>query len=70
MRFYFLSFIFKYFSESGLFNALQPIQIKKSSRARKTRPGCKTSRARPQRVVGAGGRRRGEPNSSSATIIA
>jgi hypothetical protein len=46
MRFYFLSFVFIYFSESGLFNGLQPIQIEKKSSAVKNPPWLQTATQR------------------------
>jgi hypothetical protein len=40
MKANFLSFVFIYFSESGLFNGLWPIQIKKFLSASARVPGC------------------------------
>jgi hypothetical protein len=44
-----LSFVFISFSESGLFNGLQPIQIKKSFRISTRVPGC--MRERHKRII-------------------
>jgi hypothetical protein len=57
-----LSFVFIYFSESGLFNGLRPIQIKFFLPSPKTRSGCRTRRGAPL------GTRPGRPEFHSAQV--